>query len=156
MVQAMAATDTDAQADLVPLLAAFSGAMGGAPPHAAVAALLRAEKATHEALSPSPEPSRDQARAMPGPEAAPPAPRRAPDGGADVADNGMLDLLEEVMDAWEQAVTQRLHDAIAGAVRGARSDVMQACPPLPQPFFGAGTALSLLHNHLCLAAILSV
>jgi polysaccharide pyruvyl transferase WcaK-like protein len=49
----------------------------------------------------------------------------AESSAADAAAN----LLIETMDAWETAVTKRLHSAINAAVKGARSDVMQVSTP---------------------------
>lgn len=52
----------------------------------------------------------------------------------------VLDLLMETMDAWEAAITKRMHAAVASAAAAARRDVMQvryavvllqSMPPFP-------------------------
>lgn len=56
---------------------------------------------------------------------------KSPSDGAEAApavsglDFAAVDLLMETMDAWEEAVTKRMHSAVQDAIRGARSDVMQ-------------------------------
>lgn len=42
-----------------------------------------------------------------------------------VGTDAVLDVLMETMDAWEQAVSRRMHTAVASAVAAARKDVMQ-------------------------------
>jgi hypothetical protein len=60
-----------------------------------------------------------------------PEAQHLPQGQDSGREDRTLDLLSDVMDAWEEAVTRRLHEAVAGAVTLARQDVMQVRAMLP-------------------------